>query len=92
VLSLCIKFEVSNFIHYEDMNDDAKYRKLVGLGWLGVTQGHRQCRHTIEHIRLLFNSNRHYVSISYRLRDIASYLSKVADFHLPVQICRPGWG
>ena len=30
-----------------------------------------------------FNSDRNYASISYRFRDIASCLSKVADFHLP---------
>jgi len=31
----------------------------------------------------LFNFNRNYVAILYRFRDIASYLSKVADFNLP---------
>jgi len=43
MISLCNKFEVTTFTHYEDMNNDAKSRKLSGLGWLGVTQGHQQC-------------------------------------------------
>jgi len=37
----------------------------------------------------LFNFNRNYAAILYRFRDIASYLSKVADFNLPTCICRP---
>ena len=32
---------------------------------------------------LLFDFNRNYVSTFYRFRDIASYLSKVADFDTP---------
>jgi len=40
----------------------------------------------------LFDFNRNYVSVFYRFRDIASFLSKVADFdppqlHLVPQIC-----
>jgi len=31
----------------------------------------------------LFNCNRNYVSIFYRFRDIARYLSKVTDFDPP---------
>jgi len=53
------------------------------MGWLGGTQGHGQCHHSIECIRLLFNFNRNYVSIFYHFRDIAGYLPKVADFHPP---------
>jgi len=34
-INLCTKFEVSISTHY-----DTKYRKLCGLGQLGVTQGH----------------------------------------------------
>ena len=34
-------------------------------------------------IRFLFDFNRNYVSIFYRFRDIAGYLSKVADFDPP---------
>jgi len=32
---------------------------------------------------LLFHFNRNYASILYRFRDIASYLSKFADFNVP---------
>ena len=39
------------FACYEAMNGGAKVN-LGGLGRLGVTQGHGQCRHSIEHIRL----------------------------------------
>jgi len=34
------------------MNGGAKCRKWGGLGRLGGTQGHRQCHHSIERIRL----------------------------------------
>ena len=34
------------------MNGGAKYRKWGGLGRLGGTQGHGQCHHSIERIRL----------------------------------------
>jgi len=37
---------------YENMNGNAKCRNCGSFGWLGVTQGHRQCSHSIEHIRL----------------------------------------
>jgi len=36
--------------------------------------------------------NRNYVSIFYRFRDKAGYLSKVADFDHPTCIRRPRWG
>ena len=45
------KFEVSTFIHCEDMNGNAKCKNWGGLG-LGVTQGHYQCHHSIKHIQL----------------------------------------
>jgi len=48
----CTKFEVSRFTGYEAMNGGAKCRKWGSLGWLGGTQGHGQCHHSIEHIRL----------------------------------------
>ena len=62
------------------MNGGAKFRKWGGLGCLGGTQGQRQFHHShttsystlIETMRIL-----------YRFRDIASYLSKVADFDPP---------
>ena len=48
------KFELSDYryIGYEGMNGGAKCRKWSGLGWLGGTQGHGQCHHSIERIRL----------------------------------------
>jgi len=65
------------------VNGGAKCRKCGSLGQLGGTQGHRQCHHSIERIDFLFNFNRNYVSILYRFRDIADYLSKVVDFDPP---------
>ena len=46
------KFEVSRFTRYEAMNGSEKCRKWDGLGWLGGTQGHGQCHHSIERILL----------------------------------------
>ena len=83
MVSLCAKYEVSRFTRYEAMNGGAKCRKWGSLGQLGGTQGHRQCHHPIECIDFLFDFNRNYVSILYRFQDIASYLSKVADFDPP---------
>jgi len=34
------------------MKGNAKCRNCGGSGQLGVTQGHRQCRHSIQHIWL----------------------------------------
>ena len=48
----CTKYEVSGFTRYEAVNGGAKCRKWGGLGWLGGTQGQRQCHHSIERIRL----------------------------------------
>jgi len=83
MVSQCTKYEVSRFTHYEAVNGGAKCRKWGGLGWLGGTQGQPQRRHSIVRIDFLFNFNRNYVSILYRFRDIAGYLSKVADFDPP---------
>jgi len=52
----------------------------VVLGCYRVTQGHRQCHHSIERMRYDFHRN--CASILYRFRDTASYLSKVVDFNL----------
>jgi len=52
MVSQCTKFEVSSFTRCEAMNGGAKYRKLGGLGGLGGTQGHGQCHHSIQRIRL----------------------------------------
>jgi len=76
MVSQCTKSEVSRFTRYEVMNGSAKCRKWGGLGQVGGTQGHRQCKHSIDF-------NRNYASILYRFRDIAGYLSKVVDFDPP---------
>jgi len=44
--------EVSNCTHYEDRKSGANCTNWGSLGQLGVTQGHRQCQHSIERIRL----------------------------------------
>jgi len=49
-MNLQTKFEVSNYTHYEDMRSGAKCTNWGSLGHLGVTQGHRQCHHSIERI------------------------------------------
>jgi len=38
------KFEVRTIIGYEFMKDNAKCRNCGRLGWLEITQGHRQRR------------------------------------------------
>ena len=88
MVSQCTKYEVSRFIRYEAMNGSAKRRKCGGLGWLGSTQGYRQCRA----YDFLFDFNRNHASILYRFRDIAGYLSKVADFVPPHLYMAPPQG
>jgi len=57
--------------------------KFVVIFVVRVTQGYRQCRHSIEHIHdFLIDFNRNNPSLFYRFRVIASYLSKVANFDL----------
>jgi len=82
MVNLYTKLELSVCTRYDAMNGGEKCRKWGGLGWLG-TQGHGQCHISIECIRRTFDFNRNYASISYRFREIASYLSKVADFNPP---------
>jgi len=48
--NLPTKFEVSTFSSYGDMKRVKNAQNGGGLGWLGVTQGHRQCHHSIERI------------------------------------------
>jgi len=43
------KFEISKFTCYVAMNGGAK---CIKWGWLGGTEGHGQCHHSIERIRL----------------------------------------
>jgi len=68
---------------YEDMNCDTKCRKLGGLWWLWTVKGQQQCisfngAHNIRHLSSYLAS----VETMLRFRDIASYLSTVADFYL----------
>ena len=76
-------FEVSRYTRYEAMNGGAKYRKWGGLGRLGALKvmGNAIIRQSA--YDFLFDFNRNHASILYRFRDIASYLSKVADFDSP---------
>ena len=54
------------------------------MGWFGVVRGHsRSTAMSPSAYDLLFDFNRNYVSIVYRFRDIAGYLSKLADFNPP---------
>jgi len=90
MLNQCTKFEVSRFSRYEAMNGSAKCTKWGGLGCLGGTQGHGQCTIRYSAYNFLFNFNSNYVFIFYRFRDIAGYLSKVADFDpLHLQLAPP---
>jgi len=52
MINLRTKFKVHACSRYEDMNGGAKWRNWGSLGQLGVTQGHPQCHHLIERIRL----------------------------------------
>ena len=47
MINLPTKFEVSTFSRYGDMKCVKNAQNGGGLGWLGVTQGHRKCRHSI---------------------------------------------
>jgi len=46
---LCTKFEIFTFTYYKDMKGN---EKCGCFGRLGVTHGHQQHSHSIEHIRL----------------------------------------
>ena len=75
------------------MRSGEKCTNWGSLGHLGVTQGHQQFHHSIERIRLaIFDFNRNHASILYRFRDIAGYLSRVADFDPPHLYLAPQQG
>ena len=76
MVSQCTKFEVSRFTCYDAMNGGAKCRKWGSFGALKII-GNVTIRQSS--YDFLFDFNRNYVSIFYHFRDIASYLSKVAD-------------
>jgi len=74
------------------MNVGAKCRKWGDLAQFGALKvmGNATIRYSAN--GFLFDFNRNYVSLFYRFRDIASYLSKVADFDHPTCIWRPRRG
>jgi len=54
------------------------------MGWFGVVRRHSRSTAMSPFDRAhIFDFNRNYVCIFYRFRDIAGYLSKVADFDPP---------
>jgi len=83
------KFEVPNYTHYEDMRSDAKCTNWGSSGTLGgharssamsqFDRAHTTAYSTAIETMCLSCT----VSILYRYRDIAGYLSKVADFDPP---------
>ena len=80
MVNQCTKFEVSRFTRYEAMNGGAKCRKCGGSGALKV-MGNATIRYSAYDFQ--FDFHRNYVSIFYRFRDIAGYLTKVANFDPP---------
>jgi len=61
---------------------------LIWLGPINVTQGHRQCHHSIEHMTS-YSTLIETVSLSwYRFRDIASYFLKSPILTHPTCIWR----
>ena len=83
MVSQCTKYEVSRFTRYEAVNGGAKCSKWGGLGGQGALKviGNVTIRQSA--YDFLFDFNRNHASILYRFRDIAGYLSKVADFDPP---------
>ena len=74
------KFEVSNYIHYEDMKSGAKCTNWGSLGQLGVTRCH--CNVTIAYM-ISYSTLIETMSVLYYFRDVVSYLSKLADCNAP---------
>ena len=75
----CTKFEVSRFIRCKAMNGGPK---CTNWGSLGALRCHSRSSAMSPQSAydFLFDFNRNHASISCRFRDIAGYLSKVADF------------
>jgi len=85
MVNQCTKFEIFRFTRFEGMNGCAKCRKRGGLRELKV-MGNATIRQSA--YDFLFDFYRNCVSILYRFRDIAGYLSKVANFTYPTCIWR----
>ena len=93
MVSQCTKFEVSRFTRYKAMNGGPKCRKWGGLGWLGGTQGHGQCKHSIDIYDHLFDFNRNYVYLSLFSRYSRLFVKKSPILTHPTCIWHPrrGW-
>ena len=77
MVNLYTKFEVSRSTRYEWQYNTQK------IGWFGGTQGHGQCHHSIERIRLPMQLQQKDTAIWYGFPDTASYLPKIANFNPP---------
>jgi len=77
MINLCTKFKVLASSRYEDMNGSAKCRNWGGSGQLGAFRVSRNATIRYSAYDFPFDFNRNYVSIFYRFRDRAGYLSKV---------------
>ena len=62
---------------------EVQMQKMGWFGWLGALQIMGNVTILRSAYDFLFNFIRNYVSIFYRFRDIAGYMSKVADFDPP---------
>ena len=84
MVSQCTKYEVSRFTRYRSSEWWCKMQKM-GVVWGGQgtfkVNSNVTIRQSAYDFRLDFNRN--CVSIFQRFRDIAGYLSKVADFDPP---------
>ena len=82
------------FTRYEAVNGGAKCRKWGGTshGGYGALEVNGNVTIRQSAYDFLFDFNGNCVSIFYRFRDIAGYLSKVADFDHPTCIRRPRRG
>ena len=89
MVSQYTKYEVSRFTRYEAVNGGAKCRKWGGQGALKV-MGNVTIRQSA--YDFLFDFNRNCVSVFCHFRDIAGYLSKVADFDPPHLLSAPSQG
>ena len=83
MVSQCIKFEVSRFTRYEAVNGGAKCENAVVWAVRGHSRSWAMPPFDRAHFDFLFDFNRNHASILYGFRDIAGYLSKVADFDPP---------
>ena len=93
MVNQCTKYEVSRFTRCEAMNGGAKCTNWGSWGRLWGTQGHGQCHHSIERIRLPIRLQQKPCVYLVPFSRYSHYLSKVADFDHRTCIRRPrrGW-